>query len=162
MPSTTTTSSTSTTTTTEVPPTTSTIPPLDEVEAAIIEDIEDAVLAEAVEEIFTGEVDVETVEALVSSESFEELSEETLEAVSVALSDAPTEVKEEFEDQVNVFEGSFDEYVPSGSTITVEERRVVVAVTVTVAAASAAAPADGGGSGGGGGGAGPSRRRKWK
>jgi hypothetical protein len=122
---------------------------LDEVEEAIIEAIEDEVLAEAVEEVFTGEADVET-----------------LEAVSIALSEADDEVKEEFEAEVNVFEGSFDEYVPEGSRVNVEDRRVLVAVTATttvVAAASPAASGGSGGSGGGGsGGSGSSRRRKWK
>jgi hypothetical protein len=139
---------------------------LDEVEEAIIEAIEDEVLAEAVEEVFTGEADVETVVALVSSDDFEDLDEETLEAVSIALSEADDEVKEEFEAEVNVFEGSFDEYVPEGSRVNVEDRRVLVAVTATttvVAAASPAASGGSGGSGGGGsGGSGSSRRRKWK
>jgi hypothetical protein len=139
---------------------------LDEVEEAIIEAIEDEVLAEAVEEVFTGEADVETVVALVSSDSFEDLDDETLEAVSIALSEADDDVKEEFEAEVNVFEGSFDEYVPEGSRVNVEDRRVLVAVTATTTVVAAAAPAKvSGGSGGGGGGAGgsgPSRRRKWK
>ena len=139
---------------------------MDEVEEAIIEAIEDEVLAEAVEEVFTGEADVETVVALVSSDDFEDLDEETLEAVSIALSEADDEVKEEFEAEVNVFEGSFDEYVPEGSRVNVEDRRVLVAVTATttvVAAASPAASGGSGGSGGGGsGGSGSSRRRKWK
>jgi len=139
---------------------------LDEVEEAIIEAIEDEVLAEAVEEVFTGEADVETVVALVSSDDFEDLDEETLEAVSIALSEADDEVKEEFEAEVNVFEGSFDEYVPEGSRVNVEDRRVLVAVTATTTVVAAAAPSASGGSGGSGGGgsggSGSSRRRKWK
>ena len=139
---------------------------MDEVEEAIIEAIEDEVLAEAVEEVFTGEADVETVVALVSSDDFEDLDEETLEAVSIALSEADDEVKEEFEAEVNVFEGSFDEYVPEGSRVNVEDRRVLVAVTATTTVVAAAAPSASGGSGGSGGGgsggSGSSRRRKWK
>ena len=98
---------------------------MDEVEEAIIEAIEDEVLAEAVEEVFTGEADVETVVALVSSDDFEDLDEETLEAVSIALSEADDEVKEEFEAEVNVFEGSFDEYVPEGSRVNVEDLSLI-------------------------------------
>jgi hypothetical protein len=165
VPSTTTTSSTSTTTTTEPAP----IRVPDQQETAIIEAIEDEVLAEAVEELFTGEADVETVVALVSSESFDDLDEETLDAVSVALSEAPVEVKEEFQSEVNVFEGSFDEYVPTGSRVNVEDRRVLVAVTATTSAIAAAPVAKssggsgGSGGGGSGGGAGSSRsRRKWR
>lgn len=43
--------------------------------------------------------------------------------------DAPKEVKEEFEAQVDVFSGSYDEYQPTGSRISVAERRTIVAVT---------------------------------
>lgn len=95
------------------------------------------------ETVLTEEVTVEAVVALVNNENFDNLDEETLEAVSASLSEAPTEVKEAFEAEVNVFSGSFDSYVPSGSRISVEDRRVVVAVTATVSAA-AAAPAGGG------------------
>lgn len=95
------------------------------------------------ETVLIGEVTVEVLDDLINNENFDNLDEETLEAVSEALSEAPTEVKEAFEAEVNVFGGSFDSYVPSGSRISVEDRRVVVAVTATVSAA-AAAPAGGG------------------
>jgi len=136
------TSSTSTTTTTEVPVTTTTQPPKTP-ESVIIARITDIELAESVESIITGEVTVEVLDELVNNENFDNLDEETLEAVSEALSEAPTEIKEEFESEVNVYNGSFDTYVPVGSRISVEDRRVVVAVTATVSAA-AAAPAGGG------------------
>jgi polyhydroxyalkanoate synthesis regulator phasin len=58
-----------------------------------------------------------------------ELSQEQATAIVEALLDAPTEVKEAFEEEINVFEGGFDEYVPTNSTISVGARRVVVAVT---------------------------------
>jgi hypothetical protein len=38
-------------------------------------------------------------------------------------------VKAEFEAQVDIFSGDYDEYVPLGSTITVAQRRTVVAAT---------------------------------
>lgn len=50
---------------------------------------------------------------------------------------APDDVKREFENTVNVFDGSFDDYVPAGSNITVAERRTIIAVT---AATSILAP----------------------
>jgi hypothetical protein len=43
--------------------------------------------------------------------------------------DAPIEEKQKFEEDVNVFDGGYDDYVPSGSTISVGERRTVVAVS---------------------------------
>ena len=50
-------------------------------------------------------------------------------AIVEALLEAPTEVKQAFEAEINVFQGGFDEYVPVNSTISVGARRVVVAVT---------------------------------
>ncbi len=47
-------------------------------------------------------------------------------------SDAPLEQKLEFESKVDVFSGEYDEYVPVGSTITVAQRRTVVAVTAVL------------------------------
>jgi polyhydroxyalkanoate synthesis regulator phasin len=58
-----------------------------------------------------------------------ELSGEEAAAIVEALLEAPTEVKEAFEEEINVFEGGFDEYVPTNSTISVGVRRVVVAAT---------------------------------
>jgi hypothetical protein len=113
-------------------------------ESAIIARITDEVLAEAVSDIISdGEVTVEVLDNLLNNENFDSLDAGTLEAISVALSEAPEEVKEEFESQVNVFEGGFDSYVPTGSRVDVGTRRVVIAVSATVSAA-AAAPAGGG------------------
>ena len=73
-------------------------------------------------------------------ETEEEELEELFEAAPALFNEAPDEVKDEFESEVNIFEGGFDDYVAEDSTITVEERRVVVAAT-TVSAVAAARPA---------------------
>ena len=84
-------------------------------------------------EVFTvvaaEEVTVEDVQELVSNENFDELPAEAKEAIAVALSDEPNEVKETFEEEVNVFEGGFDEYVPADSKVPVKTRRVLVVAT---------------------------------
>ena len=54
--------------------------------------------------------------------------------------EAPDEVKDEFEESVNIFDGGFDDYVAEDSTITVEERRVVVAATTVSAVAAVSRP----------------------
>lgn len=74
----------------------------------------------------------DAVEQLVEGIAEADLTDEQADAIAVALSDAPDNVKEEFEDQVNVFGGQFDLYVPLGSVINVGQRRVVVAATATV------------------------------
>lgn len=48
------------------------------------------------------------------------------------LADASEEEKAAFESQVDIFSGDFDDYVPSGSTITVGQRRVIVGATVVL------------------------------
>jgi len=47
-------------------------------------------------------------------------------------SDAPLEERLEFESKVDIFSGEYDEYVPVGSTITVAQRRTVVAATAVL------------------------------
>jgi hypothetical protein len=48
--------------------------------------------------------------------------------IPVPNNSASDETKRTFEEQVNVFDGSYDSYVPAGSTITVGQRRTLVAV----------------------------------
>jgi len=60
------------------------------------------------------------------------LSDEQASALSEALTDAPDDVKEEFQDQINVFGGQFDNYVPTGSAVSVGARRVIVAATAVI------------------------------
>ena len=73
-----------------------------------------------------------------------------------AVQNADNNVRGAFEDELNIFEGQFDEYVPLNSKINVEDRRTVVAVSVVSTAAVAtmgvrsAMPMGGGTPGGGG------------
>ena len=54
-----------------------------------------------------------------------------------AVQDAPTEVREAFETEINIFDGVADTYVPVGSTVPVSSRRVVIAATGIMVAAVA-------------------------
>lgn len=91
-----------------------------------------AVFSEEVLNELSEEQIVELIDAIVP----EELSDEQALALSEALTNAPDDVKEEFEAEVDVFGGQFDTYVPTGSTVSVGTRRVIVAA----AAASFAMP----------------------
>ena len=51
------------------------------------------------------------------------------EAIPEPIADAPQEVKKAFEKQVNIFDGSHDDYIPAGSKVSVAERRTIVAAT---------------------------------
>jgi len=54
------------------------------------------------------------------------------EVVEQPPSDASLEQKLDFESKVDVFSGEYDDYVPVGSTISVAQRRTVVAVTAVL------------------------------
>ncbi len=71
--------------------------------------------------------------AIDSSEITDVQGEAIVEAVQVA----SKTVRRSFEDELNIFEGQFDTYVPLNSKINVEDRRTVVAVSVVSTAAVA-------------------------
>jgi len=69
-------------------------------------------------------------------------------AIVGAVQEAPLEVKEAFEEELNVFVGVFDTYVALGSTIDIGTRRSVIAVnlvasTVAIASATGVIPSPG-------------------
>jgi len=86
-------------------------------------------------------IDGEQASAVFNAIIVAEVSEEAGAAISEALTEAPTDVKESFEEEINVFAGVFDTYTALGSSIDVGTRRSVIAVnlvTSTVALAAAA------------------------
>ena len=81
-----------------------------------------------------------------------EVSQEAGAEIAEALTEAPVEVKESFEEEINVFAGVFDTYTALGSAIDVGTRRSVIAVnlvtsTVALASAAGAIPTPGSNSG---------------
>ena len=103
--------------------------------------------AELLDEVLSDPEEIEEFfeDVLEDNEDFfeeaeEEQLEELFETAPALFNEAPDEVKDEFESEVNIFDGGFDDYVAEDSTITVEERRVVVAAT-TVSAVASARPA---------------------
>ncbi|MEI8240563.1 MAG: hypothetical protein WCI22_14205 [Actinomycetota bacterium] len=79
------------------------------------------------------------------------LSPEQIAAVSAAVTNAPTEIKNAFESTIDVYGSGFDKYVPVGSNIDVSARRTLVAATAAVASIAAAAATGGAAMGGSGG-----------
>ena len=85
---------------------------------------------------------IETVTVEQAAEVFAELDvqdldEEQVAALIVAVQNAPTEVREEFEDQIDIFKEGLDDYVPVGSNVPVGTRRTIVAVGAAITAAGA-------------------------
>lgn len=67
----------------------------------------------------------------------EELSDAQTEELIAAVQEAPTEVREAFEDEIDIFKSGLDTYVPVGSNVPVGTRRTLVAITAGITLAAA-------------------------
>lgn len=128
----------------------------------VIEELGDEELAEDLIEILDEDITEEEISALVENDNFEDLPVKALDQVVQVVQEAPPEVRNVFEEEVNIFGGAVDDYVPTGSNITVEERRVVVAAVATTQAVAMASakPTIQPQAGGSGSASGPSMRRR--
>ena len=95
--------------------------------------IDDPEVRQAVEQIVAAPEEITVEEARSIFEVIDVLEPDTLAVVVDALSEAAPEVKDEFEEAVNIYDGAFDAYVPSGSNVTVAQRRTIVVVTAATA-----------------------------
>jgi len=125
----TTTSSTSTTTTVAQTTTTVPIPPTVTPEQATAlatnPEVLATVTAEQATEIFDA-LDVDT------------LTDDQLVELVAAVQDAPPTVRAAFEEEVDIFSGATDTYVPLGSTVPVSTRRALIVITTISAIAAVA------------------------
>ena len=62
--------------------------------------------------------------------------EQTTELIA-AVQEAPTEVREAFENKVDIFKNALDTYVPTGSKVPVGERRALIAIGAALTTAAA-------------------------
>ena len=156
-PSTTTTSTTieattttapppSTTTTTAQPTTTTSVPPTTTIASESPQTTLPAVLSDPTpQQALTVALATETLQTLSASQATEifanlptdTLTDTQIADITEAVQDAPTEVRESFEEEVDVFKAGFDDYVPLGSNIPVGERRTLIAVTAGITLAAA-------------------------
>jgi hypothetical protein len=65
------------------------------------------------------------------------LNEEQTTELIAAVQDAPTEVREAFENKVDIFKNALDTYVPTGSKVPVGERRALIAIGAALTTAAA-------------------------
>ena len=154
-PSTTTTHSSTTTVRTTVPPTTSvpettTIPP--STTAPVLSTTTIPETAPPPQVTLNSDTDSSQIaQLLVSLEpdqatevfaalEVEELDEEQVAALVAAVQNAPTEIREAFEEEVDIYKSGLDTYIPVDSKIPVSQRRTLIAVTAgTVMTAAAGA-----------------------
>ena len=108
----------------------------EEVEAAVTEAIEEGLSDEEAVLLATSPEVLAVVspeDAAVIFAGIDEgsLTSEDGAALVAAVQDAPTEVREKFEEEINIFGGVTDSYVPVGSRVPVSTRRILI-ITTTV------------------------------
>ena len=139
----------------------------EQVAAAVDSVIENGVTEDQATDLATSEKVLESIDTDQAAEIFDaipvgDLSVEEEAALVAAVSDAPDEIKDEFETEIDVYGDGLDDYVPTGSQVDVGSRRTLLAATAALSAATVGmGPGTGssgpsGGSGGSGGGSGGS------
>jgi uncharacterized membrane protein YgcG len=132
----------------------------EQVAAAVDSVIENGVTEDQATELATSEKVLQSIDGDQATEIFDAVDigavtpEEAAQLVE-AVQEAPTEVREALESEINVFQGAIDSYEPLGSNIPVSDRRsVIAAATGAVLALPTAAGGATGSSGPSGGGSG--------
>jgi len=143
----------------------------EQVASAVDSVLENGVTEDQATELATSAKVLESIDGEQAAEIFAavdiaEVTPEEAAQLVEAVQDAPAEVRSSFEEEINVFDGVVDTYVPLDSNVSVGVRRVIIAATtvlsITALPTSPSSGSSGGGSGGGSSG-GPSdsgRRRK--
>jgi hypothetical protein len=150
----TTTTTVAPTTTTTVAPTTTTVAPVIQIPELKTEEkipAEQAVSLAIDEEVLQN-IDEDEARVIFSSIETSSINEEQKSKITEAVQNAPQEVKEAFEGEINIYAEGFDDYVPVGSSIDVGTRRTFIAATtvlstVAIAATGSSPPSGSGPSG---------------
>jgi hypothetical protein len=79
-------------------------------------------------------VTVEQAQEIFDELPLDTLTDQQLDALIDAVQNAPTEVRETFEETINIFDGAVDSYVPIGSTVPISTRRLVIAAGAMLSA----------------------------
>lgn len=98
------------------------------------------------------ELPIETVSEIFAAIEPDQFTDEQKTELSAALTEAPAEVKEAFEEEIDIYGDGFDDYVPTGSSIDVGTRKTVLAAATAAASIAVGSASTGGGTGGSSGG----------
>jgi len=128
----------------------------DQVADAVDNILENGVTADQATELATSEKVLESIDGDQAAEIFDEipvgeLTAEEEEALVEAVTDAPEEIKNAFEETINVYAEGLDDYVPVGSNVDVGSRRTLLAASAALTAATAGVVGSSGGPSGGSG-----------
>ena len=132
----------------------------EQVSSAVDSVIDNGVTEDQAVELATSAKVLQSVDGDQAAEIFDavdisNISSEDAEQLIEAVQDAPTEVRESLEAEINIFDGAIDTYVPLNSQIDVGDRRTVIAVGAAVAAVGGAIGGSSSSSGSGGPGGAP-------
>jgi hypothetical protein len=110
-----------------------------EIIKAVATILESGIDTEQATELATNPELLATVTPEQAAEIFDALDITTLDASQAAqlveaVQDAPVAVRESFEEQVNIFDGVVDSYVPIGSSVPISTRRLVIAAGALLSA----------------------------
>jgi len=132
--------STTTTTSTSSPPPTTTIAP-ESPQTTLPAVLSDLTPTQALSVALASEtlttLTASQAEQVFASIQTDQLTDTQVAEITEAVQSAPTEVREAFEEEVDVFKAGFDDYVPLGSNIPVGTRRTLIAVTAGITLAAA-------------------------
>lgn len=109
----------------------------DEIEQIVEALLDTEITEDQATDLATNAEILETVTADQATDIFDaivisELTDEEAAKIIEAVQDAPPEVREAFEEEINVFDGTFDTYTPLGSAIPVSTRRTVTAAIAAI------------------------------
>ena len=106
-------------------------------EELIQEELDDEIIEELEEILDEEEITEEEIEAITENEQYEDLPTAARQQIVQVVNEAPVEVREQFEENVNVFDSEdYADYVQVGSRITTEDRKTVIAITAAASAMS--------------------------
>lgn len=141
VPPTTTTEISTTTTTTTLPPTTTTeistttVPPTTvpppttttPISEILQNEIDsDTAASLATDSALMEQIDSEQAQQIFDAIDLDELSDSAAAAIVAAVQNAPDTVREAFEEEIDIYAGKTDDYIPLGSLVNVATRRVLV------------------------------------
>ena len=134
----------------------------EQVSAAVDQILDGEVSGTQATELATSAKVLDSIDSSQAAEIFAEIpvgdltAEQEAELVA-AVSDAPAEIKNTFEAEIDVYGGGLDEYVPVGSNLDVGGRRTLIAATTAISTIAAGAGAIAGSGSSSGGGSSPNR-----
>ena len=146
----------------------------EQVSSAVDTVLEAGVSEDQATELATSEKVLESIDGEQATEIFDTidadaLSDENAAEIIDAVQDAPEEVRDAFQEEIDIFgTGKFETYVPIDSNVTVSGRRTIIAAATgavlalptAAGGATGSSGPSGGTSGGSGGGSGSSDRRR--